>query len=147
MVQINQIQKRELVMQTNKFLILVNLFKKQITMLKLLEIEGKIPSISGLANKATLTAVENKILGVSNLVKKTDYYKKIDEIEKKKKITGHDHDKYIGTPEFNKLTAEEFAASLKQANLVKQTEFNNTLMDLNKKITQTKKDMYLLKMN
>ena len=86
MVQINQIQKRELVMQTNKFLILVNLFKKQITMLKLLEIEGKIPSISGLANKATLTAVENKILSVSNLVKKTDYQKKIDEIEKKKKL-------------------------------------------------------------
>ena len=68
-------------------------------------------------------------------------------LKKKKKITGHDHDKYIGTPEFNKLTAEEFAASLKQANLVKQTEFDNTLMDLNKKITQTKKDMYLLKMN
>ena len=72
-------------MQTNKFLILVNLFKKQITMLKLLEIEGKIPSISGLANKATLTAVENKILSVSNLVKKNDYYKKTYEIEKKKK--------------------------------------------------------------
>ena len=39
--------------------------------------------------------------------------------KKKKKITGHDHDKYNGTAEFNKLTAEEFAASLKQENLVK----------------------------
>ena len=38
----------------------------------------------------------------SNLVKKTDYNTKISEIEKK--ITDHDHDKYITTQEFNKLT-------------------------------------------
>ena len=30
------------------------------------------------------------------------------------------HDKYITTPEFNKLTAESFAARLKQADLVKK---------------------------
>ena len=42
--------------------------------------------------------------------KKTDYNTKIDEIEKK--ITDHGHDKYITTPEFNKLTAENFAARL-----------------------------------
>ena len=36
--------------------------------------------------------------------KKTDYNTKINEIEKK--ITDHSHDKYITTPEFNKLTAE-----------------------------------------
>ena len=43
---------------------------------------------------------------VSNLVKKktTDYDTKISEIEMK--VTDHDHDKYITTPEFNKLTAE-----------------------------------------
>ena len=35
--------------------------------------------------------------------KKTDYDTKIREIEKK--VTDHDHDKYITTPEFNKLTA------------------------------------------
>ena len=28
----------------------------------------------------------------------------------KKKITDHDHGKHITTPEFNKLTAEDFAA-------------------------------------
>ena len=47
-----------------------------------------------------------KIPDVSNLVKKkkkTDYDTKIREIEKK--VTDHDHDKYITTPEFNKLTA------------------------------------------
>ena len=37
---------------------------------KVTEIEGKIPSISGLATKTELTVVENKISSVSNLVKK-----------------------------------------------------------------------------
>ena len=35
-----------------------------------------------------------------------------------KKLTDHNHDKYISTPEFNKLSPEIFAAILKQANLV-----------------------------
>ena len=39
---------------------------------------------------------------------KTDYNTKINEIEKK--ITDHDHDKFITTPVFNKLTVEMFAA-------------------------------------
>ena len=42
----------------------------------------------------------------SNLVQKTDYDTKIDEIEKR--ITDHDHAKYITTQEFNKLTSEDF---------------------------------------
>ena len=29
-----------------------------------------------------------------------------------KKITDHDHDKYIATPEFDKLTTEHFAVRL-----------------------------------
>ena len=37
---------------------------------KITEIEGKIPSISGFATNAALTAVENKILNMSSLVKK-----------------------------------------------------------------------------
>ena len=51
----------------------------------------------------------------SNLVKKTDYNSKINEIEKK--MTDNNHDKYITTSEFNKLIAENFAARLAQANL------------------------------
>ena len=39
----------------------------------------------------------------------------------KKKITDHDHDKQITTPEFNKLTLENFAARLAQGNLVNKT--------------------------
>ena len=37
---------------------------------KITEIEGKIPSISGFATNAALTAVENKILNMSSFVKK-----------------------------------------------------------------------------
>ena len=70
------------------------------------------------------------------LVKKTDYNTKVNEIEKK--ITDHNHDKYITTPEFNKLTAENFAERLAQANLVTKTDFNNKLSNLNRKITANK---------
>ena len=73
---------------------------------KLTELENKIPDISNLATKTALTTVENKIPSISNLVKKTDYDTKITEIEKK--LTDHNHDKYITTPEFNKFTAEIF---------------------------------------
>ena len=66
---------------------------------KVTEIDGKIPSITGLATNSELTAVKNKIPDVSSLVKKTDCNTKIDEIEKK--IIDHNHDKYITTPEFN----------------------------------------------
>ena len=52
---------------------------------------------------------------VSNLVKKTDYNTKLNEIEKK--ITDLSHDRYSTTPEFNKLTAENFTARLAQENL------------------------------
>ena len=50
----------------------------------------------------------------SDLVKKTDYKAKINEIENK--ITS-DYHKCITTQEFNKLTSENFAAGLAQANL------------------------------
>ena len=54
-----------------------------------------MPSINGLATNAASTAVGNKIPNVSTLVKKTEYNTKINETEKK--ITDHDHDKYITT--------------------------------------------------
>ena len=83
-----------------------------------------------------MTAIENKIPNVSNLAKQTDYETKISEI--KKKFTNHNHDKYITTPEFNKLTLENFAARLAQANLIAKTDFDNRLMSLNRKITSNK---------
>ena len=66
---------------------------------KLTELENKIPDISSLATKTTLTAVESKMPNVGILVKKTNYYTKISELEKK--LTDHNYDKYIATPEFN----------------------------------------------
>ena len=72
-----------------------------------------------------MIAVENKIPNVSNLVTKTDYNTKISEIEKK--ISDHNHDKYINTPEFNKLTVENFKARLAQADLVTKTNFDTKL--------------------
>ena len=71
---------------------------------------------------SSLTAVENRIPIVSNLVKKRKLIK-INEIGKK--ITDHSHDEYIATPEFNKLTAENFAARLKQANLACKSDIAN----------------------
>ena len=79
-----------------------------------------------------MTAVENKIPDVSSLVKKTGYNTKISEIEKK--VAGHNHDKYTTIPEFNKFTAEIFAARLAQAKLVTNRDFDNELLSLNKKI-------------
>ena len=52
--------------------------------------KNEIPNNSNLATTAALTAVENKI---------------------------PDNSIYITTPEFNKLTAENFTARLRQANL------------------------------
>ena len=48
------------------------------------------------------------------------------------------HDKYITTPEFDKLTAENFAERLKQGNLVRKTDLDNKLTSLNIKIVLNK---------
>ena len=78
---------------------------------KINEVKGEIPSITNLATTIALTVVENKIPIVSNLVKKTEYNTKINEIEKK--VADHNHDKCITTPEFNKFTGEIFPLRLK----------------------------------
>ena len=80
------------------------LLKKTDYNTKITEWESKIPDISNLARKTALTTLENKIPSVSNLVKKTDYNTKVTEIENK--LNNHNHDKYIGTQEFNKLAAD-----------------------------------------
>ena len=64
-----------------------------------------------------------------------------------KKITDHKDDKCITTLEFSQLTAENFAARLAQANLIRKTDFDAKLSSLNRKITSNKKSIYLLKIN
>ena len=51
------------------------------------EITYKISNISGLATKATLTAVENKMPIISSLLKKHIATQKILKLKKKKKMT------------------------------------------------------------
>ena len=126
MIQINQKQKK-------KILILVVLLKRQITIPKSLK-QRIIPSISGLATNAALTVVENKIPNINSLVKK-DYDVKINEI--KKKLTDHNHDKYISTSDFNTLAAV-FNARLAQANLMTKTYFDAKLSSLNRIMTANK---------
>ena len=65
----------------------------------------------------------------------------------KKKLTDHDHDKYITTLEFNTLAARVFTARLAQAHLITKTDFDDKLKVSIKKLTQTKQNTYLLKMN
>ena len=64
----------------------------------------------------------------------TVFNTKISEVESKI----HNHDKYITTPEFDKLTAEKFTARLKQANLVTKTDFDKKPSSFNRKITSNK---------
>ena len=121
-----------------------NLASKTNLNTKINEVKNEIPSITGLATTSGLNAVENKIPSICNLVKKTDYNTKITEMEKK--ISDHNHDKYITTPEFNKLANDAFNARVVQANLVKKTDFDNKLSDLNRKIVSNKtKDISLAK--
>ena len=53
----NQIYKKNLIMQMKKYLIVEDLLKKTNYNAKITETEGKIPSITGLATTASLTAI------------------------------------------------------------------------------------------
>ena len=109
---------------------------------KLTELENKTAEISNLEAKTALTTVEDKISDVSSLAKKTVYNIKI--IDIKNKINNHNYDKYITTPEFNKLGADVFDARLAQANLITKTDFDSKLSNLNRKITSNKSKHLLL---
>ena len=111
-----------------------DLVKKADYSTKFTEIENKIPDVSSLATKAALTTVKNKIPDVTSHVKKTDHNAKITEIEKK--LSGHNHNKYITTPEFN--TSATFNTRLAQVNLVAKTNFDNIASSLSNKFAVNK---------
>ena len=75
-----------------------------------------------------------KLPDASDLVNPTVLNAKISEVENK--IS--DNCKYTTTQEINKSIAENFAASLKQANLVNQTDFDNKQIRFNRQITSNK---------
>ena len=99
------------------------MLKKTDYIAKITKIEGKIPSATGLATNAAMTAVENKIPDASNLVKKTDYDAKILDIKSK----------YFATADYNKFTNEK----IKQKQLFNKSNNIGVLInnsDLNNKI-------------
>ena len=79
---------------------------------KINEVKNGIPSITNLARTPAFTAkineVKNKKPNISNLAICTAFTPVENKI--------HDHNKYITTPEFNKLTTENFATKLAQTN-------------------------------
>ena len=79
--------------------------------------------------------VENKIPNTSSLVTTTVLNTKISKVENETLI----HDKYITTPEFDKLTVKHFTARLKLVDLVWKTDyFDKQLTSFNKRITSNK---------
>ena len=103
---------------------------------KTAERESKIPNITGLAPNSALTAVENKIPDVSNLVKKTNCDTKIREIENK--VNDHNHDKYITTPKFNALAVRVFNARSARVNLITKADFNTELKKISDGVASNK---------
>ena len=99
---------------------------------------NKIPDTSGLIITTVLNTkiseVENIIPDISSLVTSTVFKTNIGKVESQIP----DHAKYITTQEFNKLTPENFAARLKQANLMNKTDFDNKLTSFKRKITSNK---------
>ena len=59
-------------------------------------------------------------------------------VKLKKKVSDHNHDKYITTPEFNNLAARVFTARLAQASLVTKTYFDVKLKDISDRVTSNK---------
>ena len=96
MIRINQNQKI-------KFLILVLLLKRQITILRQLKQRVKFLMLLIQQQKPHSVSLKIKYLVLVVLLK-TDYDTKITEIENT--LNNHNHDKYITTPEFNTLAAD-----------------------------------------
>ena len=98
----------------------------------------KVSDTSGLVTTTVVNTktreVENKVPDTNSLVTPTVLNTKISEVGNKIR----DHAKYLTTLEFNKLMAEYFATRLKQPNLVSKTDFDNKIINFNRKVTLNK---------
>ena len=105
---------------------------------KIGDADKKIPDTSGLVTTSVLNTkigeLENKIPNTSNLMTTSILNIKLSEADKKIP----DNSKYILTQEFNKLTVENFATRIKQADLVNKNDFDNKLTSFNRPITTNK---------
>ena len=97
-----------------------NLGKIAAPNVKINEVNSRICNITNLASTAALFAAQNKIPNFSNLVKKRNITQKLN-----KNTSEYNHDKYVTTQEFNKLTSGNFDARLAQANLASKSDFAN----------------------
>ena len=79
-----------------------SVFLKTSFLTKLLSLLKSTGVVSNFWTSNFFTLLFKLLKSKLNLVRKTDYNTKINEIENK--TTNHSHDKYITTPEFNKLT-------------------------------------------
>ena len=70
------------------------------------------------------------------MVNKANYDIKISELEKK--LTDHNHDKYITTPEFNTLAADAFNTRSAKTNLIKKADFNTRMSSIDNKSAENK---------
>ena len=78
------------------------------------------------------------------MVKKTDYNTKISDIEKK--ITDHNHGKYITTPKLNTLAADVFNARLTvQTDLIRKSEFDFKIKSISGRVIKNKTKHVLVK--
>ena len=78
------------------------------------EIEGKIPSVTGLSTTAALNTDEKKIPKISNLVKNTDYYAKILNIKSK----------YLTTSDYNKFANKTLKTKINEKELVNKSDIS-----------------------
>ena len=133
----------------DKILDITNLATNTTLNAKINEVKNKIASITNLATTAALNAkingVKNKIPNITNLATTTALTALENKIP--------DHSKYVATPEFNRLTVENFATGLAQANLaskndianfVEKTNFDDKLKNSNKSITSYKAKLVLV---
>ena len=87
---------------------------------KINEVQNKIPNITNLASTTALTAVENKILKISDLVKKADHDAEIKDIA----------NKYFITSDYNKFMNIIFDAKITRKKLVNESSLNEKIKRL-----------------
>ena len=87
---------------------------------KINEIKSKILSITNLVSTAALTTVENKILNVSDLVKKSNYDAEIKDIK----------GKYCTTYDYSKFMKNKLDAKITEKKLVNDLDLNEKIKKL-----------------
>ena len=104
------------------------------------ELEGKILSIGDLAANAALTAVENRIPNVSNLVKKQIMAQKLLMLKRKLLIMIIINILLL----LSLLAVGIFNARLKQTDLVIKTDFDDKLRNFNQNINSNKTKLFIV---